>query len=178
MTRILAYGTFALWFCSLLGCGGDNAGQSRSVGADAAPLVDRSQYLLSDEPEGAVGVITARENATDGEPVVLVARIGGRKNPWIEGRAAFTVIDASMAIVTDGAQSDANEVCMDDCCAALRNGCTTLVKLVDQQQRVLPVDARELLQAGEGDMVVVQGQVKRASDDEFSIVASGVYVRR
>ena len=64
-----------------------------------------------------MGVIAARKSAEDGEPLVLVGRIGGSQNPWIEGRAAFTLLDASMNIVGEGADSCDGELCTGDCCA-------------------------------------------------------------
>ena len=154
-----------------------------SIQATAAhanlPQIDKSRYLLSEEPDGAIGVMIAREDAQDQDDIVLVGRIGGRKNPWIEGRSAFMVIDAAMAVVADGAESGAGEVCMDDCCASLRAECTTLVKVVDEQGKPLAIDARELLSAKANDMVVVKGKVQRdKKEGTFTIAASGVYVRR
>lgn len=141
--------------------------------------IDKSKYILSEEPEGAVGVMIAREDAKDQDDIVLVGRIGGRKNPWIEGRSAFMVIDAAMSIVADGEDSGEGQVCMDDCCASLRAECTTLVKIVDQQGKPLAIDARELLGAKANDMVVVQGKVQRdEKEGTFTIAASRVYVRR
>lgn len=158
------------------GCG--QQAQTATTGTQQHAALDGSKYILVEEPEGAVGVILAREEAKDLDDIVLVGRIGGRKNPWIEGRSAFTVIDASMTVVADGAESEEGQVCMDDCCAALRADCTTLVKIVDPQGQIVPVDARELLGVKENDMVVVQGQTQRGEDGSFSVVATGVHVRR
>ncbi|MGB6043602.1 MAG: hypothetical protein WBF93_10645 [Pirellulales bacterium] len=158
------------------GCGQQSA-QATANGTSAAALA-KAKYVLQEEPGGAVGVMIAREDAKDQDEIVLVGRIGGRKNPWIDGRAAFTMIDAAMTIVASGKESSAGQICMDDCCAALRTECTTLVKLVDEQGAVLPIDARELLQAQENDMVVVKGKVRRDGEGSFSVAASGVYVRK
>ena len=64
----------------------------------------------------------AREDSQDQDDIVLVGRIGGRKNPWIEGRSAFMLIDASMSVVADGQETEEGQICMDDCCASLRSG--------------------------------------------------------
>jgi hypothetical protein len=58
--------------------------------------VDGSKYLLDSEPEGAKGVIRVREEARDQEDVVIVGRIGGSETPWVEGRAAFSIVDPSL----------------------------------------------------------------------------------
>ncbi|MCA9248934.1 MAG: hypothetical protein KDA42_17525 [Planctomycetales bacterium] len=159
------------------GCS-QQAVQATATASNAAQI-DKSKYILSEEPEGAVGVMIAREDMQDQDDIVLVGRIGGRKNPWIEGRSAFMVIDAAMTVVADGEDSGGGEVCMDDCCASLRAECTTLVKIVDEQGKPLAIDARELLGAKANDMVVVKGKVQRdEKDGTFTIAASGVYVRR
>lgn len=62
----------------------------------ASSAVDGSQYLAESEPEGAMGVIQVREKAKDGDDVVIVGRIGGSENPWVQGQAAFTIVDPSL----------------------------------------------------------------------------------
>jgi len=130
-------------------------GQPSTAGNDAAiASIDKAKFILAEEPDEAVGVIIAREDAKDKDDIVLLGRIGGRKNPWIDGRSAFMVIDAAMTVVADGTESAEGEVCLDDCCAALRKDMTTLVKIVDEKGRTLPVDARKLFDLAENDMVV------------------------
>ena len=140
--------------------------------------IDGSKYLLAEEPEDAVGVIEARESATDGEPIVIVGRIGGAANPWIEGRAAFTMIDASKLVVADGEDNDEGELCMDDCCAEERAGCTTLVKILGADGKLVAADARKLLGVTDSDMVVVRGKVSKDESGNFVVLSDGVHVRR
>jgi hypothetical protein len=59
------------------------------------PAIDISKFLLPQEPAGATDVITARRSQ-DGDAVVLFGRIGGSENPWVEGVAAFTIVDSSI----------------------------------------------------------------------------------
>lgn len=162
----------------ITGCG--NSTQSTAIASHATAInIDGSKFLLDEEPAGAVGVIAARESAEDGEPLVLVGRIGGSANPWIDGRAAFMLLDASMSVVAEGEEDSAEgELCMGDCCATERLGCTTLVKVVDEQGRLVPVDSRKLLGLREADMVVVQGTVKKDKSGNFVMLAKGVYVRK
>jgi len=168
----------ALVFCfSLTGCGETSAPHVNSQ-AITPVSIDGSKYILTDEPDGAIGVIEARKSTKDGEPVVVVGRIGGAKNPWIDGRAAFTMLDASMVVVAEGTESNGGEICMDECCAVERAGSTTLVKVVDENGGVLAADARSLLGVANDDMVVVQGNVSRDTAGNFVILASGVHVRR
>jgi hypothetical protein len=157
------------------GCG-ESPGSNSSPSATAAN-VDASLYKLTDEPDGAVGVIAAHELAEDGAPLVLVGRIGGAANPWVEGRAAFTLHDASMSIVAEGEDSGEEELCLGDCCASELVGCTTLVKIVDEQGRVVSVDSRKLLGLKVADMVVIEGTAKKDESGNFVMLAKGVYVR-
>jgi len=165
---------------SFLGCG--NSSESTATAATApapAIAIDGSQFLLQEEPLGAVGVIVARESAEDGKPLVLVGRIGGAANPWIDGRAAFTLLDASMSVVAEGGDdSGESELCMGDCCATERLDCTTLVKIVDAQGKLVPVDSRELLGLKEADMVVLEGTAKKDESGNFVMLAKRVYVRK
>ncbi|REJ65155.1 MAG: hypothetical protein DWQ31_19110 [Planctomycetota bacterium] len=150
---------------------------SHATSTEAAASIDKSQFLLVEEPSDAIGVMIAREDAKDKDEIVLLARIGGRRNPFIEGRSAFMVIDASMTIVDDGQESGKGQVCLDDCCTTLRKESTMLVKVVGADGKIVPLDARQLLDVNENDLVVVKGKVERGKDS-FSVAATGVYVRR
>ncbi len=161
----------------VVGCGKSSESTATATSM-AAPSIDSSLFLLPEEPAGAVGVIVARESAEDGKPLVLVGRIGGAANPWIEGRAAFTLLDASMAVVAEGEDSTESELCMGDCCATERLDCTTLVKIVDSQGKLVPVDSRKLLGLKESDMVVLQGTAKKDKNGNFVMLAKGIYVRK
>ena len=63
--------------------------------------MDGSKFLLSHEPEGAEDVIKVRESAKDEAEVVIVGRIGGSEVPWVEGRAAFSIVDTSLKSCLD-----------------------------------------------------------------------------
>ena len=176
MNRTVFLISTCLFVAGVVGCGTQSSTESNQPQANN---IDKSKYILSEEPEGAVGVIIAREDAKDQDKIVLVGRIGGQKNPWIKGRSAFTVIDAAMSVVASGEESGSGQVCLDDCCASLRADCTTLVKIVDESGKPLAIDARELLNAKENDMVVVEGKVHRNEEEGvFNVAATGVYVRR
>jgi hypothetical protein len=158
------------------GCGGSSIA-SISPPETAPASIDGAKYVLDEEPDGAVGVIAARESANDGEPIVVVGRIGGATNPWIDGRAAFMLLDASMTVVADGTDSAEGQICMDDCCAQQRATSTTLVKVVDASGRVLAADARQLLGVAADDMVVVRGTVSKDENGNFAVLADGVHIR-
>jgi hypothetical protein len=160
----------------LFGCGQKSAPNATSSASSVN--IDGSKFLLVDEPEEAMGVIEARESAENGAPIVVVGRIGGAANPWIEGRAAFMLLDASMAMVTEGEDDEEGELCTGDCCAADRAGCTTLVKVVDAEGKVIAADSRQLLGLSADDTVVVRGKANKDESGNFVVLAEGIYVRR
>lgn len=177
MRHISSIAFTALLTTMLIGCGSSPSADVES--SAVTPIsIDGSKYVLADEPDGAIGVIEARKTAANGDPVIIVGRIGGATNPWIEGRAAFMLLDASMVIVADGTESADGEICMDECCATERAGSTTLVKVVDDGGKVLAVDARQLLGVHADDMVVVSGKASKDDAGNFVVLASGVHVRR
>jgi hypothetical protein len=158
----------------LFGCG-----KSTDDGSPlTAATIDGTRYILPTEPDGAVGVIAARESASNGDSIVVVGRIGGAEDPWIEGRAAFILLDASMTLVANGTEGDSVEICLDDCCATERAASTTLVKVVDESGRVLAADARQLLGVAEDDVVVVRGKVNKDNKGNFAVLADGIHLRR
>ena len=158
------------------GCGAASDPEADAVNQSVS--VDSSKYVLMEEPEEAVGIIEARESASDGDPLVVVGRIGGTTNPWVEGRAAFTLLDASILLVAEGAECGEGELCSGDCCAAERAHATMLVKITDPAGRVLAVDARRLLGLADNDMVVVRGTASKDTSGNVALIADGVFVRR
>lgn len=177
MRFALAISAAALFPLAFTGCGGSSSAGSAPI-ADASSSIDASKYVLTEEPDGVVGVIAARQSAQDGDPIVVVGRIGGAASPWVKGRAAFTLLDASKSVVAEGTDSGDSELCMGDCCALERAACTTLVKFVDDGGRVLAVDSRELLGVEANEMVVIRGKVSTDESGNFTVLADGVYVRR
>ena len=156
------------------GCGSQSNASTQS---STSAQVDGAKYLLPDEPEGAMGVIEARQLSEDGQELVLVGRIGGAANPWVEGRAAFTLLDPSMLVVDPEEGMAKGQLCTDDCCATERLECTTIVKFVDASGALVAIDARKLLGVSEDDMVVVKGTAKRDKSGNFQLLATGLHIR-
>jgi len=171
------YAAALLVVSSAIGCTGSVSPEATGMAVTSASI-NGEKYLLADEPDGAMGVIEARDSAKDGEPIVVVGRIGGAANPWIEGRAAFTLLDASMAMVAEGADNEEGEICLDDCCAEERGKCTTLVKVVDGDGKLVAADSRQLLGVSADDTVVVSGTASKDASGNFTVLAQGVFVRR
>ncbi len=162
-------GMFLVTF-SVSGCTQDAAGPA---GAGASPA--DSAYVLSVEPAGAQDVAQARSEAQDGDDVVVVGRIGGETEPFLEGAAAFTIVDSKLQPCPE------EEGCptpWDYCCdlnLLARN--KALVKVVDKEGQLVNSDARQLLHVRELSTVVVRGQAQRDDAGNLTILARGVHVR-
>jgi hypothetical protein len=169
---------------AVAGCGHENTpagGDSTAAPANAIPqaIADGSRFLAASEPAGAKGVRDARKDAKDGDDVVVVGRIGGEKQPWVEGRAVFRLIDSAFTPCSER-KGDTCKTPWDYCCDdadELHKGMAT-VKVVDGQGKTVPVDARALLGVKELQTVVVTGKAKRDEGGNLTVLASGLYVRR
>ncbi len=139
--------------------------------------VDGAQFLLAAEPAGAQDVIAVREASADADEVVIVGRIGG-DSPWIEDRAAFSIVDSSLKACSD-IPGDGCPTPWDYCCETDKlPGATALVKVVDADGKLVEADARELLDVEELSTVVVQGTAQRDEQGNLTVLASGVFVRK
>ena len=150
-----------------------------SSGVDPRWAVQRENLLLDHEPDGAVGVLDAREMIPHAGKLVIVGRIGGVDDPWGRDEASFAIADPSWAPDDHATHED----CGDDCpfCSAKEdsaNDAVALVQVVDEAGKVLPVDARALLGVDTDQMVVVLGDAEVNSLGLLVVSAQGIYVRR
>ena len=164
----------ALAIVMMVGCG-----QAPAPSATVSTVASKAgaQYLLAAEPQAAKSILQVREESKQGDEVVLVGRIGGDVNPWVEGRAAFSLVDLSAKACSDIA-GDSCPTPWDYCCETdkLVKG-KTLIKLVGDDGQPVATDARELLGVKELDTLVVQGQAQRDDSGNLTILASKIFVR-
>lgn len=151
--------------------------KSQQESASSPPSAEAQKYLLASAPEGAVDVIQAREKAQTDDEVVVVGRIGGSHDPWINGQAAFTIVDPSLKACSD-IEGDNCPTPWDYCCETdkLKTG-TALVKLVDDQGNSVKTDAKDFLKVKELATVVVRGKAVRDETGNLTVLASGLHVR-
>ena len=156
---------------AMIGC----AEQAAPTTAKTTETVDSAGFLLKSEPEKFQEVIAARKDARDGDEIALVGRIGGER-PWVEGRAAFTIVDNSLK------PCPPEEGCPTpwDYCCELDKLATSMafVKIVDDKGAVVKADARKLLNVKELSTVVVQGKAKRDEKGNLTVIANKVFVKK
>ncbi|HQX51886.1 MAG TPA: hypothetical protein PK992_03730 [Planctomycetaceae bacterium] len=168
-----------LGLAAFVGCAEESSSTTAAPAkTSTAPSVDGSKFIITEEPEGAKDVIAVREAAKDGDDVVLVGRIGGSENPWIEGQAAFTVVDNSLQ-ACNAIEGDTCKKPWDYCCETSKlPGATALVKVVDENGDSVKADARDLLHVTELSRIIVKGKAVRDDAGNLTVLATGIYVKK
>lgn len=169
LTQICHAAAFLLTSVALTGC---------SASTNQEPATTNSEILLRREPAGAIGVRQAVKEAKDQSELVLVGRIGGEANPWVEDAAAFTIVDTALKPCNERA-GDSCPTPWDYCCDIQElPAATATIKIVDRQGTVIPKDARQLLPLKELQTVVVRGRAQRGAEGSLVVLADALYVRR
>lgn len=167
--------------CGVLsGCAQQHGSTDDSSQSDVAQMSgpEGAHYLLDDEPVGVRQVSQIREESADGDDVVVVGRIGGSTNPWVEGRAAFYLVDQSLQACCD-IPGDNCPKPWDYCCETDRLPThTVFVKLVDEQGELVRTDAKSLLGVKELSTVVVQGKAQHDNANNVTVLAERIFIKR
>ena len=174
----------------LAGCGkgGDpasgpsssNSAVSNSTASNSvAPPAAAAKFLLATEPAGAKNVADVREQAKDKDEVVLVGRIGGDRDPWVEGTAAFKITDLKCVPCSERPGDDCKWP-WDYCCepAEVLKKSVALVQIVDDQGKVIQQDAKKSLGFKELQTLVIQGVAERDQDNNLTVNAKKVFIRK
>ncbi len=156
----------------LAGCSNSEVSEQPQVTGDGpAP----SSYVAAAEPAGAVPVGEARQSVKDDQTVALVGIIGGSSEPFVDGLAAFTIVDPKVEYC---APEEGCPTPWDYCCTQdqVKENIAT-VKVVDDSGNPVADDARQLLGVKELSTVVVQGKAKRDDQGNLTVAATKVFVR-
>ncbi|QDT31835.1 hypothetical protein [Thalassoglobus polymorphus] len=149
-------------------------GQTADKSASTSSQVD-SDLLIESEPADAKDVGEVFEASKDGDEVTIVGRIGGSQAPFVDGLAAFTIVDTGIPHCAD------DEGCptpWDYCCTTNQlPGNQATVKIVDESGQPIPKTAKGLLGINELSVVVVKGNAVRDDAGNLSVTANQVYVK-
>ena len=164
----------------LTGCGTSEAVENSQV------LAQRRQFLLHDEPQGAMAIGEARQTVQEhgGRLVVVVGRISaGEHSPWDDGRSAFLLSDPSFFVEETDDDHHRHDEGHDHancpfCNAKAGKTAMAIVQCLDSSGQVLDIDTRQLLGIEENQLVVVQGQAEVDDVENLVISADGIYVRQ
>ncbi len=160
----------------LLTSGCSDAPKEKKAAAEANPAAATGpQYLSASEPAGALEIAEARKSAKADDKIAIVGRIGGSSEPFVDGVAAFTVVDLNVQHCSD------DEGCptpWDYCCTQdqVKDSIAT-VKLVDVEGKPVTDDARKLLGVKELSVVVAEGTARRDESGNLTVAATKIFVR-
>ncbi len=152
----------------VLGCNGGSGTSNVSTTAT-------SLYVAKTEPAGAVPVGDARQTAQTNDQIVLVGHIGGSAKPFVDGMAAFTIVDPKVAYC---APAEGCPTPWDYCCEqneVKQN--IAMVKVVDANGKIVAQDAKKLLGVKELSLVVAQGMAQRDEQGNITLLATHVYLK-
>lgn len=166
-----------LSFATLLTCGCSDGPADNRVDSKANVIAPGTgtQYLASEEPAGVIGVRDARKSSETDKAISIEGRIGGSAEPFVDGIAAFTVVDLEVA------HCSADEGCptpWDYCCTQdqVKDSIAT-VKLVDADGQTVSSDARKLLGVNELSVVVAEGTARRDESGNLTVAATKIFIR-
>jgi len=140
------------------------------------PPMDGTPYLLTSQPAGSLEVKELLSEAKDGDEVVVIGRIGGERDPWVEGLAMFNIVDNSL-VPCNEIPGDECPFPWDYCCDPNVAVSRTLVEVVDKNGETVAEDARRLLSVTELQTVVVKGTARRDADGNVTLIATGIFVQ-
>ena len=155
---------FVIALAATVGCNQSEVAQSPEPAT--TPSTD-SEYLTTVEPSGALPVGQARQTVQNDQQVTLVGIIGGSTTPFIDGLAAFTIVDERVPYC---APEEGCPTPWDYCCTRdqVKENIAT-VKIVDQSGKPVAQSASELLGYGAralNDMAGSQVTPRRTHDAE------------
>jgi len=174
----MTYSARRRYFClAILAVLGLFAAAGCGTGREADVAAKRDLYLRTEEPAGATSFIDARLTLAEKPAVVLVGRIAaGDQDPFVEGQAAFTVTDAFGDHGSDGGHDPAN--CPFCKRRASQPTSKAIVQFLDEQGKVVPIDARKLFDLKPNQVVVVEGKATVDPLNVMFVAAKAIHVRQ
>jgi hypothetical protein len=183
MTRFTKLALVALLAAPVVGfyagCdrGGD-AQSSSSAGNASDPLP--AGLVLNEAPANARNVADVVKDAKDSDEVVVTGKVGGRKDPFVAGRAVMTVVDVNQQSCKE-IEGDSCPTPWDYCCVpqSLLQPNLATVQFVGADGKPLKADFTSVNGLKPFSEVVVKGQVRREADGKSVVInATGLYVKK
>jgi hypothetical protein len=181
-SRFVSLGVLAAAALAVAAGCDDKSATKSSGGSASAPAEPLPAGLMVEKaPDNARDVADVRTSAGDGEEVVVRGRVGGSEKPFVEGRAAFTLVDLAVA-TCDKAGSMHNcptpwDYCCDDPKDLVAKSVTVqVVGPAGQPLRASLEGASGLKPMSE---VAVKGKVKKSPDGKAIVVnATELFVKQ
>ncbi len=162
----------------LTACGNERSSESSSSSSTAG-TPSSPAWVLTSAPSEWREIGEAKQNAQQGEQIVLRGRIGGRVKPMTEGSPAFVMMDASIPSCADK-EDDHCSIPWDYCCETPETIAANIATVIVVDESGNPVSS-ELTSAGLEplDEVIVVGTVDaRPNQSVLTIRATGIHRKK
>lgn len=175
MNRLALIALFAT--LGLAACDKPAATSTAAKSEPSAPAVVPASVFLTAAPENPKEVKAAKADAKVGETVALHGRIGGSREPFVDGRAVFTLVDMELP----PCNVDPNDTCKtpwDYCCEtkSTLSASTATIQVVDSAGAPLKGGIKGAGNLKELDEIVVVGKVAQAEPGKLLVLnAEGIY---
>ncbi len=148
----------------------------KDSGRPAAVSPEMPSWVLTQAPADARTVGAIKPSAVEGDTVVMLGRIGGRKDPITPGAAVFIVIDPAVPSC-DQIPGDNCPTPWDYCCEPREsvNANTATIQLVDEAGNPIAADLTVLGFRPLDEVVIIGTIGPRPSGQVLTVRATGVY---
>lgn len=149
--------------------------EAKKIYAEPTGLPDG--FFLAAEPAGVKFVEEAKKGAKKGDTVVMRGRIGGGLEPFVDGRAVFTIVGPGIKSCADEGD-DHCQTPWDYCCESKSDIVlhSATVQVMDKSHKLMKVGMKDRGGLSELLDVAVVGQVTFADGKALVVRATGVYV--
>lgn len=158
------------------GGGSADGGASAKASAPALP----ADLFLTAAPAGAKDVKDAKTDVKVGQTMTITGRIGGSTEPFVDGRAIFTIVDPHVKSCAEMEQKDHCKTPWDYCCEPrdelTANMATVRVAGADGQP--LKIGLKDVQGLKPLAIVTVRGTVSQAEAGGLVLNAAGIFVAK
>ena len=143
-----------------------------------APAVLPANFFLPAAPAEAKPVEEVKKTAKVGDTVAISGRVGGSSEPFVNGRAVFTLVGPGIPACSD-TPGDACEKPWDYCCEKKEDiaAHSATIQVVDSGGRPLNVNMKGEHGIKELSDMVIVGKVAAADGPNLVVNASNIYVK-
>ncbi len=163
----------------LTGCGeGTTASPERGDTTTPGTAALPDGLIVAAPIDGAMPIPELKQSARPGDTVVVRGHIGGSKQPFVHGRAAFTIVDVSEPLVCGTEPGDHCETPWDFCCTDREKltAATASIRVTDVSGRPLKGSINGVAGIKPLARVTLRGEVVQAGDNVLAIKAESIHV--
>jgi hypothetical protein len=140
----------------------------------------RERFMLDSEPSNPAAIADAKESVAEDPDVVVLGQIAaGQQEAFSKLEASFVLSELTTDKEGHGHGEGHDASSCPFCKRRTAKAAVASVQFVDESGKVIPIDARQLLNLKPGDVVVVRGRAEIVEGiDLLKLTADGIYIRR